>query len=160
MNTVDNQRFKRGGMSDFIIRIVSQNQATLQGTIEHLASGESQQYRSLMELLNLIMDKLQECGSPQPTTAYANWGPGLQHQAVQGTSAEPLPPSRAKSPAFLIRVHYWQDTTWQGTVHWLDTNKPAKFRSALELMVLLQTAVGYTLATNSAPMWKNRDHVV
>lgn len=42
---------------------------------------------------------------------------------------------------FLTQVQYRQNATWQGKVVWADENKTQYFRSALELMKLIDGAL-------------------
>ncbi len=48
------------------------------------------------------------------------------------------------STDFLIRVLFRKNTTWQGEIHWLDSDKKRNFRSSLELMFLMQEAMDET----------------
>ncbi|MGE4353889.1 MAG: hypothetical protein AB7D36_07390 [Oscillospiraceae bacterium] len=52
----------------------------------------------------------------------------------------------AKSPengsAFLIQIIDTQNATWQGTITWTDGHKVVAFRSALELIKLIDSALG------------------
>lgn len=48
---------------------------------------------------------------------------------------------RLGGESFLIRVQYQENTSWQGTIHWLERRKSQTFRSLLELIVLLQEAL-------------------
>lgn len=45
------------------------------------------------------------------------------------------------STNFLITIHHHENHSWQGVIQWLDTGKTVHFRSALELMNLMQDAV-------------------
>jgi len=42
---------------------------------------------------------------------------------------------------FLISIYYQDNHSWQGVVQWLDTGKKVHFRSELELMNLIHSAV-------------------
>lgn len=42
---------------------------------------------------------------------------------------------------FIIRVQYRQNSTWQGTVTWVEENKTISFRSVLELLKLIDGAL-------------------
>ena len=42
---------------------------------------------------------------------------------------------------FIIKVDHCQNETWQGRVVWADENKTEHFRSALELMQLIDDAI-------------------
>ncbi len=41
---------------------------------------------------------------------------------------------------FLIEIRYTEHSSWQGTVKWLDSQKEICFRSALELLKILDSA--------------------
>ena len=42
---------------------------------------------------------------------------------------------------FVVHVQFRQNATWQGTVQWVDANKTQRFRSALELLKLMDEAL-------------------
>ena len=48
-----------------------------------------------------------------------------------------IPEERGKLATFRIRVIFRQNASWQGTVYWLDQEKEERFRSVLELILLL-----------------------
>lgn len=48
------------------------------------------------------------------------------------------------STDFLVRVLFRENTTWQGEIHWLGSDKKRNFRSSLELMLLMQEAMDKT----------------
>ena len=43
--------------------------------------------------------------------------------------------------AFLVQILDTQNSTWQGTVTWTDDQKVRPFRSALELLKLIDSAI-------------------
>lgn len=43
---------------------------------------------------------------------------------------------------FIVEVKSTQHNTWQGVVSWVEENKKENFRSALELIKLLDSAIG------------------
>lgn len=49
---------------------------------------------------------------------------------------------RGKDSTFIIHVKYRQNASWQGEVTWVDKQKKEYFRSALELVRLIDSAVG------------------
>lgn len=49
--------------------------------------------------------------------------------------------NKKKSGTFVIHVHNSQNDTWQGEVIWADKNEKKHFRSALELMKLIDSAL-------------------
>lgn len=46
--------------------------------------------------------------------------------------------------SFLVRILDTQNATWQGTVIWTEEDRTVSFRSALELIRLLDSAVHQT----------------
>lgn len=42
---------------------------------------------------------------------------------------------------FVVQVQFRQNATWQGTISWMEQRKEQKFRSALELIKLMDSAI-------------------
>lgn len=49
---------------------------------------------------------------------------------------------RGERATFVIRVQYRQHSSWQGEITWIDGQKKEYFRSALELLRLMDSALG------------------
>lgn len=49
--------------------------------------------------------------------------------------------NRGSKATFVVHVQYRQHATWQGTVVWAEENKSRRFRSALELLKLIDSAL-------------------
>lgn len=61
---------------------------------------------------------------------------------------------------FLVRIQYRQNTTWQGTIQWLDGKKSKNFRSLMELIVLIQEAMVESGASQELNRpWINKEEV-
>jgi len=45
------------------------------------------------------------------------------------------------STSFLVSIKYRQNTSWQGTIQWLDGKQTRHFRSCLELLMLIDKAL-------------------
>ena len=66
------------------------------------------------------------------------------------TTMQQLPPSQSRHPGkptgergtFLVKILFRQNNSWQGEVIWAETNERRRFRSALELIKLIDSAVG------------------
>ena len=48
---------------------------------------------------------------------------------------------RGQQGTFIVQVQYRQNATWQGQVLWAEKNKKEYFRSALELIRMIDNAV-------------------
>ena len=42
---------------------------------------------------------------------------------------------------FEITVKFMQNSTWQGQIHWIEKNQKQNFRSALEMLKLMDEAL-------------------
>lgn len=56
-------------------------------------------------------------------------------------SFEDVTEHRGKEATFLVRVKYRQNSSWQGEVTWVDGQKKEYFRSALELVRLMDSVL-------------------
>lgn len=52
---------------------------------------------------------------------------------------------------FLVHVVGCQNTTWQGTITWLEEKEKQYFRSALEMIKLMDTAIDESRSKDSSP---------
>ncbi|MFR8536632.1 MAG: hypothetical protein ACLVD1_09055 [Lacrimispora saccharolytica] len=48
---------------------------------------------------------------------------------------------RRRRGTFLLNIYDRQNATWQGTISWVDKNEKQQFRSALELIKLIESAL-------------------
>lgn len=56
---------------------------------------------------------------------------------VQNKKQEDIPEFYS-GPTFVIKIQYCRDASWQGTIQWLEAKQEQKFRSALELIMLME----------------------
>lgn len=49
--------------------------------------------------------------------------------------------NKGEEATFVLHIKYRQNATWQGTVTWAEENKSCDFRSALELLKLIDSAL-------------------
>ena len=57
--------------------------------------------------------------------------------------------SKGKMATFLVSVLFRQNASWQGTVRWVEEKKEVNFRSALELLHIINSAFP-PIASNDA----------
>ncbi|WP_042435653.1 hypothetical protein [Faecalispora jeddahensis] len=51
---------------------------------------------------------------------------------------------KEEKATFVINVLYRNDSTWQGNLHWLEGDKESAFRSEIELLSLMDSAMDLT----------------
>jgi hypothetical protein len=96
-------------------------------------------FRSLTQLVLKIEELLDGMNYPQSFTAKRTFA----SVPVKPTGLEALVQEQnGARGTFLLRVIFQQHTTWQGTVNWLEGKGEQSFRSVLELILLMDSALG------------------
>ena len=109
----------------------------LKGTVTNAKFPEGLEFESQMQLL-MIMDELyDELNSPQRAMERRSFS----GTTVSATGAQPAENAGGQIATFRINVHFRQNASWQGTVTWLEEEAEASFRSVLELLMILDSAL-------------------
>ena len=93
-----------------------------------------------------IDDALDHYGGPQASTARRRFGKAAQPDGVE---KEEMPldqemheqPVKGERATFVVQIQYRQNATWQGQVLWAEKDERKAFRSALELLKLIDSAL-------------------
>ena len=108
-----------------------------EGRIYH-PGGVSSCFESLTQFLAQMEDHLDEWKLPQSFSAIRSFG----------AASEPAPGQpedgwtrRGKLATFALRILFRQNASWQGSVLWVEGNREESFRSVLELIFLMDSAV-------------------
>jgi hypothetical protein len=112
------------------------------------------EFKSLSQFLVLMEDILDEMDFPQPFTETRSFAPPMENfrKAVSSDL------QYGKLATFSISIIFRQHTSWQGYVVWNGTNKEERFRSALELILLIDGALRIEQADTSVLNAGNRPH--
>lgn len=103
--------------------------ASVQGAVE---------FRSLTEFLRKMDTLLDAMQYPQAFVAMRSFGEqGAMLEAVTQDSQK----REGRRGTFTVRVLFRQNASWQGSVYWLEGGKEENFRSALELVFLMDSAL-------------------
>ena len=54
---------------------------------------------------------------------------------------------------FEISVKFTQNSTWQGQIHWIENNRKQNFRSALEMLKLMDEVLTQEADDSQVVMW-------
>lgn len=97
-------------------------------------------FRGMTQLLLGINRNLDRENFPQSFSELRKF-----HKPVsQSNSSSSLQSRKYGSVAtFSVRILFRQNASWQGAVTWIEGNQEEYFRSVLELMVLMDDALGY-----------------
>ena len=96
-----------------------------------------QKFSSLMEFLKPMDTVLDKMNFPQSFTAARTFAPA---PTLRNEVADPGIRS-GKLATFAIKVLFRQNASWQGSVVWVEEEREASFRSALELLKLLDSVL-------------------
>jgi len=102
----------------------------------HLGEGKS--FRSLIQFLKGMEDLLDDMNFPQSFTAKRSFASLPEHR--QGSPPESQL-RHGTLATFAVRVIFRQNASWQGSVTWLGEGKEESFRSVLELVLLMDSAL-------------------
>lgn len=100
---------------------------------------EGESFASLTQMLLKIDDMLNEMRLPQSFTAVRTFAPGggdLSRNAPAAAAHE------GRLATFAVRILFRQNASWQGSVTWLEGGQEESFRSVLELIFLMDSALG------------------
>lgn len=111
----------------------------------HIASSqEAKPFHGLCQLLMEVNKNLDQENFPQAFAELRKFQkPSKQTDSLLASTNQ----SSGAVATFSIRILFRQNASWQGSVTWLEGKQEVFFRSVLELMVLMDNALGYAKET-------------
>lgn len=101
--------------------------------------GEEVRFQSLSQLIIKLQDLLDEMQFPQSFTVSRVFSGGRTGPAESG--AFPGTEQEGERANFAVRILFRQNASWQGSVTWLERDREESFRSVLELILLMDSAL-------------------
>ena len=95
-------------------------------------------YQSMMELVLSIEEMLDQMQFPQAfyrTRSFADSNVGSYESPDENWT------QKGNLATFQLRILFRQNVSWQGTIRWVDGRKEESFRSVLEFMILIDSAL-------------------
>ena len=102
------------------------------------SDGMTRTFGSLSQFLVTMEQMLEHSDGPRSDTAHRSFS-GILRKIASGCSQEPM--RKGKTATFELQILYRQHTSWQGMILWKEKNSPQSFRSALELILLMDSAL-------------------
>ena len=126
------------------------------GRLYHQYRSGASSFFSLFEAFAKMEQLYDELEFPQASTRYRSFrndpvGGRMGQRGLSGSGwkkrrkmeiLDKTLEERGECATFVVRVMYRQNTSWQGEVTWVEKQKKERFRSALELVRLLDSALG------------------
>lgn len=128
-------------MKSSLIRIHSYQGKNLQGTLQNPFFEGEQSFDNLTQFLLLLENMLDAMDFPQRTMT------GREFDRPEAGNVTYLSPAGLRSPGrpviatFQLSILFRHNASWQGSLLWLDRSTKLQFRSALELVGLLDSAL-------------------
>lgn len=116
----------------------------MQGRIYHPVCEEGISFRSVMELLCEMESMFDQISYPKAAMETRKFQkiPKISLSLMEQVNRENLHRERrGKRGTFLVRICFRQNASWQGTVKWLEKGKELKFRSVMELLFMIDSAL-------------------
>ena len=95
-------------------------------------------FSSTMEFLKKLDSMLEKMNFPQ------SFSVGRVFKPIQEAETDGLPTTglqTGKTATFALRILFRQNASWQGTIFWSEGNQEESFRSVLELLFLMDSAL-------------------
>lgn len=142
-----NIRMGMGSAAPNLVNIcIDRNEETgSAGRVYHNYTKEPKEFRNVVQLLSYLEKFYDEISFPQASVRmrkFAEKQPEKERQPVERKTVQDFVlEQRGKRATFLVYVQHRQNATWQGSVMWVETEKSMEFRSALELIMLIDNAL-------------------
>ncbi len=146
----------------FMLRIKGQTAGVCTGTIHNLYQEQQQSFTGLADAVLKIDGMMDDLGAPQAAeqrrsfakrekklhndTAqqrerYQQWRQEKPKLVRQFWQPESFQAEEGSALVFFVRVRFRQHSSWQGDVAWRNGGRRIQFRSVLELLHLMQSAL-------------------
>ena len=129
-------------MRTSVIRIYSYRDKNPQGTFYNLYYGEEIAFENLTRLLLLMEDMMDQMDCPQASVRSRRFGQKAKTPERASIAEQLLPrPDQEAIATFKVKVLFRQGASWQGRLSWTDAKTEVSFRSALEFVKLMDSAL-------------------
>ena len=119
-----------------VVCVDSYDRRIPEGRLYNPALQDGAEFHGVMDFLLQVEKLLDGMNCPQSFTARRSFRPGETVATVTPAEAG----HSSKLATFNLRVLFRQNASWQGSVSWLEGKSEESFRSALELLFLLDSA--------------------
>lgn len=117
--------------------IDSYENGVMNGRIYHPHLEQGRPFRSTIQFLTDMEQLLDRTEYPESFTVMRSFAP----QSPRSVGPPELYEKSGSVATFAIKVLFRQNASWQGSVHWLEGRTEQSFRSVLELLFLMDSAL-------------------
>lgn len=129
-----------------LIHITGYEGGRLSGYVENPYFEQDKYFDNLIQFLFIMENLCDDISYPQRANESRSFFKGTSEQTAHST---PAPAQRGRAIAtFKLNILFRQNSSWQGSVMWLEKQTDAQFRSALELVMLMDSVLVSQLGGN------------
>lgn len=130
--------------------VIDGSRSEMSGTLYSYHYCAGTRFFSVLDLVNTLESLLNSLNCPQPamlTRSFEEGGRFTTKEVFQVNDIDKIVESAVaqaepqQSATFVVNVLYRQNASWQGTVNWVNKKKTVQFRSMLELIRLMDSAL-------------------
>lgn len=121
----------------FLLYIDDCGQGDLSGRFINPCTGDAGTFQCMSQLIMRIDSCLDLNDAPQAFHTVRRFAP---HPRVCHIRPEEASSDPGRVASFSLHILFRRNASWQGTVTWLEQRQTQRFRSALELMMLISSA--------------------
>lgn len=141
---MNRRRYQGAGITQ--VCIDSYENGVLTGRIYNSRLGEAGSFQSMVEFLNRMEQLLAIEDSPQHFNRVRSFQPVISQ--LPDSSAITMP-RVGKLATLELHILFRQNSSWQGSILWTEGKQEQHFRSVLELIFLMDSALGGAKTTLS-----------
>ena len=134
-------RLQGNGYRTTVVCIDSYDQGVPAGRFYNPYHKDGESFQSLTQFLTKMEQLLDSMHLPQSFTAARAFAPPPELKSGGPPKAEP---QEGRLATFAVRILFRQNASWQGSVTWLEDGLEQSFRSVLELILLMDSALKET----------------
>ena len=97
-----------------------------------------QEFESLTDFLRMMECMLDLTNQPRAFNSTRCFEPPPEYRFEK---TDELPAERGELATFSVCIRFRRNSSWQGQLHWLENGKKQNFRSVLELILLMDSAL-------------------
>ena len=135
------------------ICVAAWEESRILGRFYHAATGKGA-FKDMNQLLLRLEERFDEVNAPRATPVSRSFGQRVKVQKDKGKgTVEKMKekPEAGKKATFMVQVQYRENASWQGQITWVEANQTRNFRSALELIKLMDSALEETSPPSDKP---------
>lgn len=147
VRTMDRKEYSFHTQAAICLCIDRVHMRNFEGELWHQYAEPSVCFKDIVDLLKKMENLYDSWNFPQETTKKRLFRnkEGIAKKNGAGKAQERemsrLEGKKGNEGTFMVHVMYRQNSTWQGEIVWVEQKKKQKFRSALELIRLIDSAV-------------------